>query len=306
MEEKPKLHWKHKLLVVLIVGGSLFFMIFGSLAGEPELVNVSLCMGGLGILPLIVILRNYYRDVDSYEEHFERVNGISYAEYVEKHKDIIAASRDRNLEVKRRKAEFRRLSPYGEDNWTLFKKTIKKIMIEEAPPVTPKKKEESEVSKIIEPQIELPTDDGSFIRNGALSYEEVMERRETFKPVYVTAKHCFGVVDREHDFIALENGDKIPLSTAFITGLYATPHDEEDLDVKNNPNGGIPYRELLGQDHRPVYMPEFNSWGCINMERQEIWLAKYVVPSPHGKTNRIPLYEASKLGVYFEEDGVRK
>ena len=47
-----------------------------------------------------------------------------------------------------------------------------------------------------------------FIRNGALSYEEVMERRETFKPVYVTAKHCFGVVDREHDFIALETVTK--------------------------------------------------------------------------------------------------
>lgn len=265
-DKKPKLHWKAK---IFIFGFPVFFfiyMIFGMLVGDGETVFGGCLMTILSFIPGAVLLHIYFRDLRAFEDQFRKNYGISYEEYQNRlrHGELEnkATDKDENLS-----------------------KPEQEPQIHSAPNSTIVEQNES----------------GYQGRPGSLSFQEISDRREKMQPVYVAARHCYGIIERDEDRITLEDGKKISLYGAFFSGLYDHETDEEHLDMGASPEGALSYRQLIRMDRRPVYVPKYDSWGSVNVEEQVIQFNKSVVPYAYGKTNRIGLYEASKLGVYEED-----
>lgn len=295
-DERPKLHWKLKIIAIGLPIINLFLIVSGGASGEKEFSNIALILLVGSAFLSALILHIYFRDLRAFEDYFQNKYGITYEEYKEKlRKSQISKKRKMTSEEK---------NLFHQSNRKLLKAIIRNTFVQDGP-ISPFYSKEPEQ----EPQI--PSAPNSTIveqiesgyqgRPGSLSFQEVSARREKMQPVYVAARRCYGIIERDEDIITLEDGKKISLYGAFFSGLYDHETDEEHLDMSASPEGALSYRQLIRMDRRPVYVPKFDSWGSINVEEQEIWFNKSVVPYAYGKTNRIGLYEASKLGVYEED-----
>ena len=277
-DKRPKLHWKAKSI---LLGGPIFCIvsiIFSAWSGEGSFVSSGFAVLLISFIVDIPILSCYYRDLDAFEKRFEEEYGMSYYEYIEK----------------RSKPESERKINANEAQELLIRESIARTERDV--------EEDTVVSEIVNKPEDKPASTSGYKgRPGSLSFEEVSERREKMQPVYVAARHCYGIIERDEDVITLEDGKQIKLSNAFLSGIYDQETDNVSLDIESAPEEALSYRQLIRMDRRPVYVPKFDSWGSINVEKQEIWFNKSVVPCTYGKTNRIGLYEASKLGVYEED-----
>lgn len=259
----PKLHW--------IVKGFIGMVIVYIIANYIALLYTkdSVYMSRIMIfviaspLPIGLLLYCYFRDLNAFKKQFYSRYGMSVEEVKER------------IKSEKKRAKYGSTSEISSD-----KPIFKNITTEDPKP--------SRASCYKG-------------RPGSLSFKEVCERREKMQPVYVAVRHCYGVIEKDTEAIALEDGTKMPFANVFFAGLYDSKEEAESAESSEEqgcPPGAIPYSKLLRMSGKFVFVDEYGSWAIVEARLGRLRFNKKIVPVNYGKSDTIDLYEASKLGVY--------
>lgn len=168
--KKPIIPLRYKFIIILCVAMFFYFIILSTI-NEPENIGMVI-LGFLVLIPAIILIFLYFKDLNSFYDEFYRKYNISYREF------------------KKQKNNF-----------------------------------QTEMDSSDSTRIEHQKTDSKTLRDGSLSFQEIVDIINSGNKVYIHAVKSwatFNQFNNSFEYIDIHNGESrsIDFLQAFISGIY--------------------------------------------------------------------------------------